>query len=260
VRAYPTSKVGVESEILAHGERSRALFHQLSELARELRRPPSTVLILGETGTGKTVLARLLHERSLAAQPERVGRPLRMVNCAALRDALLADLTRELDDAGARGAGPSTLFLDEVGELSPWGQAVLLHRLQNESGDTRFVAATHRNLDTMASHGSFSAELLARLGGARIQLSPLRARREEIVPLALHFLRVGLRGAELNLVSMGPELFQALESYDWPGNVRELKNAMLNALAVNESGTLALSDLPDPVRCAPPLSAKGYSR
>jgi two-component system, NtrC family, response regulator HydG len=243
VRAYPSTMKGVESELIAPGELSRFLLHRLAQLTRT----NVPVLISGETGTGKTLFAHHLHEHSPAP------RTLRSVNCAALRDGLLADLLRDLDHA------PTTLFLDEVGELSPWGQAVLLHRLQQGHAQTRLVAATHRDLSQMVQHGNFSGELLARLAGASMIVSPLRARREDIVPLALHFLRIGLRSANLKLISVEPELFNLVERHDWPGNVRELRNAMLNALAVNESGTLEIADLPDAVRM-PPAAAKGYSR
>ncbi|MET0283682.1 MAG: sigma 54-interacting transcriptional regulator [Polyangiales bacterium] len=243
VRAYPSTNDGVENEIIAPGEVSRFLLHRLAQLARDLR----PVLICGETGTGKTVLAQVLHAHS------PVSRAQRTINCAALSDGLLADQLRDLDHE------PSTLFLDEVGELSPWGQAVLLHRLQQDQGQTRFVAATHRDLGWMVQNGGFSGDLLAKLSGVRVLVSPLRARREDITPLALHFLRIGLRGANLKLISVEPELFNLVERHDWPGNVRELRNAMLNALAVNESGMLEVADLPDAVR-APPAIARGYSR
>ncbi|HEX5658828.1 MAG TPA: sigma 54-interacting transcriptional regulator [Polyangiales bacterium] len=243
VRAYPSTNVGSEGELIAPGELSRWLLHRLAQLARS----PQSVLISGETGTGKTLFAQHLHEHGAAA------RTLRIMNCAALRDGLLADLLSDLD------AAPTTLFLDEVGELSPWGQAVLLRRLQHEHPHTRFIAATHRDLSQMVKHGHFSGELLAKLSGASLTVSPLRARREEVVPLALHFLRIGLRSANLKLISVEPELFELVERHDWPGNVRELRNAMLNALAVNDSGTLEIADLPDAVR-APPAAAKGYSR
>ncbi len=241
VRAYPSTQSNIESEIIAAGEMSRLMLQRLAQLANEAL----PVLIAGETGTGKTMLARLLHARS------PTPRTLRVANCAALSDGLLVDMLRE--------QAPQTVFLDEVGELSPWGQAVLLHRLQQEHGSTRFVAATHRDLSQKVEHGSFSGELLTRLSGTRVLVSPLRARREDIVPLALHFLRLGLRNANLKLISVTPELFERVERYDWPGNVRELRNALLHALAVNESGTLELSDLPDAVR-APQAVAKGYSR
>jgi DNA-binding NtrC family response regulator len=248
VRAYPRSRASAERELFAASRRARAILDQIGKLAPTMR----PVLVCGETGTGKTLVAGLLHERSA-----RGSLPLRVINCAALPDALLADVLGELDDPQPRGDQASaqesasvakTLLLDEVGELSPWGQAVLLRTLTEENEKARFLSATHRDLDAMAAHGTFSRELLARLSVARILLPPLRERRDEVVPLALHFLRLALRAAGAGFISVDPELLECLERYDWPGNARELKNAMLRTLAVNDSGTLVVSDLPDAVR------------
>jgi transcriptional regulator with AAA-type ATPase domain len=238
VRAYPSTQG--EGELLVPGQASRLLLRHLTRLADEAH----SVLIFGETGTGKTAFVPYL----------RGARALRVVNCAALGDGLLAERLRDLDRA------PTMLFLDEVGELSPWGQAVLLHRLQQLPSQTRFVAATHRDLAQGVRRGSFSGELLGALSGSCVHVSPLRARREDIAPLALHFLRLGLRSASVDFVAVRTELLQQLERHDWPGNVRELRNAMLSALARHESGTLELEDLPDAVRAARLQTAKAYSR
>jgi DNA-binding NtrC family response regulator len=267
VRAYGSAHTEAEIEIVAHSLHGRGLLHEVEQLAPSFR----AVLICGETGTGKTVLAKHLHERAaarsrvpdsrVASLPSRADEPgastptLRVVNCAALSDALLADLLWQLDNEAARtdDHGTSrTILLDEVGELSPWGQAVLLRKLQNEplGSSARFIAATHRDLDVMAARGTFSRELLFRLCMARIVVAPLRARRDDVVPLALHFLRLALRATQTRFVPVDADMYQSLERYDWPGNVRELKNAMFNALAVNESGTLTEADLPDAVRTA----------
>jgi DNA-binding NtrC family response regulator len=259
VRAYGSAHVEAEHEVVAHSLHGRGLLHEVEQLAPSFR----AVLICGETGTGKTVLARHLHERASArtraGQPDAAAPPLRVVNCAALSDSLLADLLCQLDSEAAQAEGERatrTILLDEVGELSPWGQAVLLRKLQNEplSASARFIAATHRDLDVMATRGTFSQELLFRLCMARIAVAPLRARRDDIVPLALHFLRLALRASNTRFVPVDAEMYLSLERYDWPGNVRELKNAIFNALAVNESGTLTERDLPDAVR------APHYSR
>ena len=244
MRAYRTGHDEAERAVIASGPCSQQLLQKVAELAPTSR----SVLICGETGTGKTVLAQVLH-----AQSARPYLPLRLLNCAALSDALLADLMGELDDEAAQQPaddGRSTVLLDEIGELSPWGQAVLLRKLQHDAlhAKVRFIAATHRDLDAMIAAGSFSRELSWRLNMARLALLPLRARRDEIVPLALHFLRLGLRSASLPFISLDPPLLDCLESYDWPGNVRELKNAMIGALAVNDSGMLGLLDLPDALR------------
>ena len=244
VRAYG-SKHGEANRGMSavHGKHSKAVLQQCSELAVSAR----SVLLCGETGTGKTLVANLLHAQRAQAVP------LKLINCAALSDALLADLMAELADDQAGAALERTVLLDEIGELSPWGQAVLLRHLQHgfRQGSplrVRFLAATHRDLDAMIAAGAFSRELVWRLNMARITLAPLRARPDEIEPLALHFLRLGLRQAREPFVSLDPALTRCLQAYDWPGNVRELKNAMFGALAVNESGTLSALDLPDAVR------------
>jgi DNA-binding NtrC family response regulator len=273
VRAYGSAHTEAEIEIVAHSLHGRGLLHEVEQLAPSFR----AVLICGETGTGKTVLAKHLHERAalrsrtdeprVASLPIRAAEPvvatptLRVINCAALSDALLADLLWQLDNEAARADADSssrTILLDEVGELSPWGQAVLLRKLQTEplGSSARFIAATHRDLDVMAARGTFSRELLFRLCMARIVVAPLRARRDDVVPLALHFLRLALRTTGTRFVPVDADMYQSLERYDWPGNVRELKNAMFNALAVNESGTLTEADLPDAVRAARECSTR----
>jgi DNA-binding NtrC family response regulator len=282
VRAYGSAHVEAEFEVIARSRHGRSLLCEIEQLAPSFR----AVLICGETGTGKTVLAKRLHAysaqaslRSRAEEPRastlrsRAGEPsastprpspeepcastlpLRVVNCAALSDALLADLFWQLDAeaASADADHPARIILlDEVGELSPWGQAVLLRKLHCEppGAGARFIAATHRDLDIMAARGTFSRELLFRLCMARIAVAPLRTRRDDVVPLALHFLRLALRASNTRFISVDPDLYLCLERYEWPGNVRELKNAIFNALAVNESGTLCVADLPDAVRAA----------
>jgi two-component system response regulator AtoC len=285
VRAYGSAHTEAEIEIVAHSLHGRGLLHEVEQLAPSFR----AVLICGETGTGKTVLAKRLHERAcrVRSRPEAArasqlpsrteephastrsqsdvpgasALPLRVVNCAALSDALLADLLWQLDTEAARAdadGSTRTILLDEVGELSPWGQAVLLRKLQNEplASSARFIAATHRDLDVMAARGTFSRELLFRLCITRLAVAPLRARRDDVVPLALHFLRLALRATETRFIPVDAEMYHSLERYDWPGNVRELKNAIFNALAVNESGTLTVDDLPDAVRAARDCSSR----
>lgn len=251
VRAYASDdrERAQQEALVAHGGSTRDLLRVVSLLAPA----PGSVLICGETGTGKTLVARQLHRFGGGT-----GGSQRVINCAALSDALLADTLWELDaDALSQGGPqacherPHTILLDEVGELSPWGQAVVLRKVQpsgQSAHGTRFLAATHRDLSAMARAGSFSRELLARLSVHRLNLIPLRARREEIAPLALHFLRLALGGGEQRFMSVEAGFVECLERHDWPGNVRELKNAMVRAVAVCEQGALRAADLPDTVR------------
>lgn len=218
----------------------------MAELAAE--RVP--VLLLGETGTGKTLVAHEL-------QPQAVGTAERgrffTMNCASLGETQLADVVCERLP-GLRYMSPEsaqdTLFIDEIGELSPWGQAVLLRALSAYEPSTapRIVAATHRDLEAMVRSGRFSGELLMRLRGATLCLPPLRERRDEIAALALHFLRVALGVNQLPFVSLDPLVLVCLEMHSWPGNVRELQNAMVSSLARSLDGMLTVDTLPDEIR------------
>lgn len=245
VCAYGQADADAETLAVAESANARRLLQEISLLA-PTRRP---VLLCGETGTGKTHFARLLHAHSPSA-----ALPLRVVNCAALPESLFASFLGELYEETERmqtSAVSRAVLLDEVGELSPWGQAVLLRRLQLETATgpgPRFIAATHRDLPAMARTGAFSRELLGKLSVARVVLPPLRERRSEIVPLAMHFLRLQMRATGRAFVQVRPALLDSLAQHDWPGNARELRNAMLRTLAANEDGELDVGELPESVR------------
>jgi DNA-binding NtrC family response regulator len=222
---------------------------------------PFPVLIEGESGAGKELVARGIHTRS-----DRRARRFAALNCAALADDLIeAELFGHARGAftGAiaeraglfEEADGGTLFLDEVGELSPRAQAKLLRAIQEgeirrvgetrpRKVDARIVAATNRSLEAEAAAGRFRTDLRFRLDVIRIDVPPLRGRPEDIAELAAHFwqqaaARVGSRA------SLGREALAALARYEWPGNVRELQNAMA-AMAVSapRRGTLGISALP----------------
>ncbi|WP_420125997.1 sigma-54-dependent transcriptional regulator [Longimicrobium sp.] len=236
----------------------------LRETVRVIRRAAptdATVLVTGESGTGKELVARALHGES-----RRRAAPFVALNCSALPGELVE---RELfghlrgaftgADRGAEGlfeaADGGTLFLDEVGDLAPAAQAKLLRALEERqitrlgstrpvAVDVRVVAATHRPLEQMAAGGAFREDLLYRLQVIPLHIPPLRERREDVMPLALHFLAhfAGKYGRQVRGFSEGAR--RLLLSYDWPGNVRELRNATERAAVMAEGEQIEPRDLP----------------
>jgi two-component system, NtrC family, response regulator HydG len=236
----------------------------LREVARLVGRAAptdATVLITGESGTGKEVVARALHSES-----RRSGGPFVALNCSALPGELVerelfgnvrgAFTGAERDREGLfEAADGGTLFLDEIGDLALPAQAKLLRALEAREitrlGDTRptpvdvrVVAATHRPLMAMAAEGSFRQDLLFRLQVVTLLLPPLRDRREDISPLASHFLAemCGRHGRVLQ--GFTEPARRALIAYDWPGNARELRNAVERAVVMAEGDVIEPADLP----------------
>ena len=222
------------------------------------------VVLWGETGTGKEVLARYLHDRS----PRR-DRPMVSVNCGAI-PAQLVESTLFGHEKGAftgalaqqkgvfEAADGGTVFLDEIGELSPAAQAALLRVLETQrltrvgstreiTVDVRLVAATHRDLEKMSEEGRFRSDLYYRLATMIVRIPPLRDRKEDVAPLVQRFLANA--GADPRTV-VDPEAMSALTAYDWPGNVRELRNAIERALVVAQHGRVEVSDLPEKIQAA----------
>lgn len=217
----------------------------------------ASVLLEGETGTGKEVLARAVHRVSARAQA-----PFIAINCAALTDSLLeSELFGHLRGAftGAtstraglfEAAEGGTIFLDEISETSPAMQAKLLRTLQEKEIrpvggsvtrkiDVRIVSATNRNLRDEASKGNFREDLYYRLAVFPIAIPPLRKRTEDILPLAQHFLAVHNKNTKLPQCNLSHATASLLTSYAWPGNVRELENEMQRMIALSNPGeTLA---------------------
>jgi DNA-binding NtrC family response regulator len=233
----------------------------------------TTILIVGESGTGKEFIARMIHEQS-----RRAVRTLVTVNCGALTETLLeselfghvrgAFTGASRDKIGLfEQASGSTLFLDEVGEMTPALQVKLLRALQEREirrvggeravrVDVRVVAATNRDLRAEVAAGRFREDLYFRLAGFEIRVPPLRARREEIPVLAHDILRRVGRRLGKNLRAISAEAMTRLVNYQWPGNVRELEHAIERAVILARGSTVSARDLPPELRD----SAQGAAR
>ena len=233
------------------------LRHEISRMAAT----SFTVLIEGESGSGKELVARRIHDESARSGGRFVG-----VNCAALVETLLEAELFGIEDrtaTGVRGrrgkfelADGGTIFLDEVSDLSPAAQAKLLRAIQEMSVervgghttrrlDIRIVVATNQSLRALVAAGRFRADLYYRLGGLEIQVPPLRARRGDILLLASHLLE---RHRDLREVRLSRRAIDALLTYDWPGNVRELERVIERAVALATSSEITPEDLPLLVR------------
>jgi two-component system, NtrC family, response regulator AtoC len=248
--------------ILGHSRPMQKLFHLLETVARS----NSTILITGETGTGKEVVARAIHHNGARKQQRFVA-----LNCSAIPETLLeAELFGHVRGAftGAVGARQGrfeqahkgTLFLDEVGTMSTALQMKLLRALQEREFervgdsqtikvDVRVIAATNSELSKMVAEGTFREDLYYRLHVIPIQLPPLRERRDDIPVLVKHFLEKFAPGMAMQ-VSQGA--MRALMAYQWPGNVRQLENAVERAVALSAGRReVAVTDLPVEVQTTP---------
>ncbi len=232
------------------------------------------VLILGETGTGKELVAREIHRRS-----PRASGPFVALNVAALppgivESELFGHERGAFTGAAARRLGAferthcGTLFLDEVGELPAAVQVKLLRVLQDRSFcrvggerevrvDIRVVSATHRNLPSLIESGDFRRDLFYRLNVVTIPVPPLRERREDIPELARRFLEQAARTVGRRMERIDPEAMALLLSYPWPGNVRELENVIQRAVILGDGPVLGLALLPIEVRQAKPAAGAG---
>jgi len=232
------------------------------ELATRAAASDAPILLRGENGTGKSVLARLVHARS-----KRVGKPYVTVSCPTLSEELLASelfghaigaFTGAVRDQAGRveAAEGGTLLLDEIGEISPALQAKLLRFVQDKEfervgetrtrhADVRVVAATNRDLDADVKAGRFREDLLFRLNVIEIYVPPLRERADDILPMAHRFLAFFARAANRPAPALAPAAEQALLAYPWPGNIRELRNAMERAIILFPERTLGREALPE---------------
>jgi formate hydrogenlyase transcriptional activator len=226
------------------------------EQVRRVAPTDSTVLILGETGTGKELIARSLHSIS-----DRCGRPFVRLNCAAIPFDLLESELFGHEKGAFTGAiaqkigrfemaHTGTLFLDEIGDIPLASQPKLLRVLQEQeferlgSGqthrvDVRVVAATHRDLGEMVRRDEFRSDLYYRLNVFPVHLPPLRERRDDVIPLVWHFVETYSRRVGRSITRIPQEALAALIAYDWPGNIRELQNVIERAIILSSDGTLA---------------------
>ena len=241
-------------------ESLRDLIRNISGIEPADLSPAAPILILGETGTGKELVAKACHQTG-----PRAKAPFMEINCAALPAHLIEGELFGFEkgaftDAHARKVGlieaadGGTLFLDEIAELDLGLQAKLLRVLENlrvrrlgaltdRQVNVRIVAATNRDLDEQVREGRFRADLMYRLKVFQIQIPPLRARVEDIPVLATHFLaQLANRYARKELV-IGDDAMAALQAHDWPGNVRELRNVLERAVLLKHSGVLGEKDL-----------------
>jgi NtrC-family two-component system response regulator AlgB len=244
-----------EADLTTSSPKMRAVL----EVIRQAAGHDVPVLLKGENGTGKGVLARVLHSWS-----ERAAAPFVTVNCPTLTDELLASelfghtrgaFTGAVRDQPGKveAAEHGTVFLDEIGEMSPALQSKLLRFVQEKqfervgetrtrTADVRVVAATNRDLDAEVKAGRFREDLLYRLNVVEVTVPPLRERSEDVDALAKRFLSFFSRGAGRELSS---EALQALRRYPWPGNVRELRNAIERAVILSPGRILEAQALPE---------------
>ncbi len=252
---------------------------QVVDLARRVAKVDSTVLITGESGSGKERIARLVHDEST-----RAAGPFIAINCAAITETLLetelfghtrgAFTGATQDRPGLfESAHRGTLLLDEVGEVSPAMQVKLLRALQereirrvgeNHSRrvDVRVVAATNRDLAHGVAVGSFRQDLYYRLKVVELHVPPLRDRRDDILPLARVLLANAAMEMKRKVSGLAPRAADQLLRHDWPGNVRELENAMERAVALARGSRVELTDLPEEIRQAflKPVATTGAVR
>lgn len=250
-------------DIIGRSERMRAVFDLIERVADS----DSTVIINGETGTGKGMLARAVHQLS-----NRRDKPFVTINCGTIPENLLeSELFGHVRGAftGAAATKPGkfdianggTIFLDEIGDMSPDLQVKLLRVLEEREFepvggcrtvkvDVRIIAATHRDLEEAVQKGTFREDLFYRLFVIPVTLPALRERRLDIPLLTEHFREHFSREKRREVSGITPEATELLIRYDWPGNVRELKNMLERLVVLKGSGEIGLQDLPEKIRGA----------
>ncbi|MBI5181545.1 MAG: sigma-54-dependent Fis family transcriptional regulator [Nitrospirae bacterium] len=228
----------------------------------------ATVLISGESGTGKELIANAIHQKS-----KRSDKPFIKVNCAALTETLLESELFGHEKGAFTGAiskkegrfelaDKGTIFLDEIGDMSPATQAKVLRVLQEREFervggtktlkvDVRVIAATNKELDKEVKAGRFRDDLYYRLNVVTVHMPSLRERREDVIPLVNHFLRYYKEKNNKPIKGIHPEAISLMQNYNWPGNVRELENAIERAVIMSRGEYIVPSDLPIAIQSYP---------
>ncbi|NLJ26616.1 MAG: sigma-54-dependent Fis family transcriptional regulator [Deltaproteobacteria bacterium] len=244
-------------KIIGKSEPMQAIYRMIERVART----DSTILITGESGTGKELIANAVHYNS-----ERKDKPFIPINCGAIPEELLESELFGHEKGSFTGAyrehlgrfelaHQGTIFLDEIGEMSPKLQVKLLRFLQEKKFervggartiqvDTRIVAATNKDLEKMVSAGSFREDLFYRLNVIPIRVPPLRERIEDIPLLIQHFLKQHSQKKDIPLKRISKAALSAMQAYSWPGNVRELENAIERLVILTEGDEIQMEDLP----------------
>jgi DNA-binding NtrC family response regulator len=242
-----------------------AAARHVREAIGQAARSDSNVLITVETGTGKELVADLIHRTSA-----RAHRPMVCINSAAIPDTLLESELFGYERGAFTGAQSSTpgkleqaaggtVFFDEIGDMSPYAQAKILraiesreiHRLGGRRPirlNLRILAATHRDLDRLAMEDRFRRDLYFRLNVARVNIAPLRERKTDIQPLIEHYIREFNRTFRTNVGGVDDETLERLVAYDWPGNIRELRNVIESVFVARPAGRITFIDLPEWLR------------
>jgi two-component system response regulator AtoC len=249
----------------------------VERLVLKVSQTSSTVLITGPSGSGKSVIAELIHQNS-----PRKDRPFIPVNCGAIPENLLESEFFGHTKGAFTGANKAkrgffveadqgTIFLDEIGELPLNLQVKLLHVIEDQNVraigseqprkiDVRIIAATNKNLDKMVQDGSFREDLYFRLNVFQIPLPSLQQRKEDLPELIRHFIQKESRKMGISeSIEVRPAAMQSLLTYGWPGNVRELQNVLARSLILSENGVIEVSDLPQNIRSSEYLSEQPSS-
>ncbi|MGI6432423.1 MAG: sigma-54-dependent transcriptional regulator [Sphaerochaetaceae bacterium] len=244
-------KIFIENDRMLH----------LLEHSRKLALSEMPILILGENGSGKEVVADYIHEQS-----SRSTQPMHKTNCAAFTESLLDNELFGHEKGAYTGANEEfkgvferanggILFLDEIGDMPLTIQAKILRVLQNneirriggtktKKIDVRFIAATNKDLEELMNEGLFRQDLYYRLNAAIIEVPPLRERKEDIEPMAKFFLHEFSKAMDKEVTSIDREVLSLFYEHPWPGNVRELKNAINYAVSITSSNSIRLEDIP----------------